>query len=46
MLDVIQDDEDPSISYLVMPFLRLMNDPPFEHVEEVVDFVDQILEVH
>lgn len=45
VLDVIQDDEDPSVSYLVMPFLRLMSDPPFEHVEEVVDFVDQMLEV-
>ncbi|KZV68704.1 hypothetical protein PENSPDRAFT_609718 [Peniophora sp. CONT] len=42
--DVFADDEDPSVSYLVMPFLRRMNSPEFETVGEVVDFVDQILE--
>lgn len=45
VLDVIQDDVDPSVSYLVMPYLRLMDDPAFENVEEAVDFVDQILDV-
>ena len=34
-----------SISYLVMPFLRLTDDSLFEVVEEVLDFADQILEV-
>ena len=45
ILDVFQDDVDPTISYLVMPFLRLVDDPPFSTVADVVDFVDQILEV-
>ena len=39
------EDIDKSISYLVMPFLRLTDNPPFEVVEEVLDFADQILEV-
>lgn len=45
ILDSFEDDEDPSISYLVMPFLRLMDDPPFWLTNDVVDFVDQMLEV-
>ncbi|KIP07951.1 hypothetical protein PHLGIDRAFT_404324 [Phlebiopsis gigantea 11061_1 CR5-6] len=44
VLDVIPDTDEPSITYLVMPFLRLMDDPPFETVGEVVDFIDQILD--
>lgn len=45
IVDYFQDDDDSSVSYMVMPFLRLANDPPFETVETVVDFVDQMLEV-
>ena len=45
ILDTFEDPVDKSISYLVMPFLRLTDDPPFEVVEEVLDFADQILEV-
>ena len=45
VLDTFEDLVDKSISYLVMPFLRLTDDPPFEVVEEVLDFADQILEV-
>jgi hypothetical protein len=45
ILDTFEDLVDKSISYLVMPFLRLMDSPPFEVVEEVLDFADQILEV-
>jgi hypothetical protein len=45
ILDTFEDSVDKSISYLVMPFLRLADDPPFRVVEEVLDFVDQILEV-
>jgi len=44
ILDVFQDDQDETISYMVMPFLRLFDKPAFELVGEVVDFVDQILE--
>lgn len=45
ILDTFEDLTDKSISYFVMPFLRLTDNPPFEVVEEVLDFVDQILEV-
>ena len=29
-----------------MPFLRPANDPPFETVGEIIDYVDQVLEVY
>jgi hypothetical protein len=45
ILDTFEDLADKSISYLVMPFLRLTDNPPFEVVEEVLDFADQILQV-
>lgn len=45
ILDTFVDSVDESISYLVMPFLRVANDPVFDVVEEVVDFADQALEV-
>ena len=45
ILDTFQDDRDEKISYIVMPFLRLMEDPPFETISEIIDFADQILEV-
>lgn len=44
ILDIFQDDEDESISYMVMPFLRLINSPPFDTPQDVIEFVDQILE--
>jgi len=43
--NTFQDDEDEKVSYVVMPFLRLMDSPVFEAVGEIVDFADQILEV-
>jgi hypothetical protein len=45
ILDTFDDSVNKSISYLVMPFLRLTDYPRFEIVEEVLDFADQILEV-
>ena len=45
ILDTFGDPVDKTISYLVMPFLRLTDNPPFEVVDEVLDFADQILEV-
>ena len=45
ILEVFQDNVDPSLTYVVMPFLRSMNSPPFEFVEEIVSFIDQILDV-
>jgi len=45
IIEVIDDPEYDSISYVVMPLLRSANDPPFQYVEEIIDFVNQILEV-
>jgi hypothetical protein len=45
ILDTFEDSVNESTSYLVMPFLRLTDDPRFEVVEDVLDFADQILEV-
>ncbi|KAI0733407.1 kinase-like domain-containing protein [Fomitopsis betulina] len=44
ILDVFQDEENGYITYLVMPLLRHIDDPPIEAVGDVVDFVDQLLE--
>ncbi|CCL99183.1 uncharacterized protein FIBRA_01198 [Fibroporia radiculosa] len=44
ILDTFQDIDDDQISYIVMPFLRLISRPPCETVEDVVDLVDQLLE--
>lgn len=38
------DDEDNGISYLVMPLLREPTDPDFLHVDDVLEFTDQVLE--
>jgi hypothetical protein len=45
ILDTFTDHEDESVSYIVMPFLRLSDNPYFETVGEVIDFIDQVLEV-
>ena len=45
IIDTFEDSVNKSISYMVMPFLRLTDSPRFEVVEEVLDFADQILEV-
>ncbi|KAL6306695.1 hypothetical protein BKA93DRAFT_912475 [Sparassis latifolia] len=44
IVDLFEDSDDPTISYMVMPFLRLVNDPPFAIVDDVADFVEQMLE--
>lgn len=45
ILDHFGDPDDPSILYIVMPFLRFFDSPPFHTVEDCVDFIDQLLEV-
>ena len=45
ILDVFVDDLEPDLSYIVMPFLRDINDPPFESPDDIIHFADQILEV-
>ena len=43
---VFKDHENPKVSYMVMPFLRPVGNPPFAYVKEIIDFADQILEVN
>ena len=45
VLDIMQDPVNPSNSLLVMPYLRPFYDPPFEVVEQILDFIKQTLEV-
>jgi hypothetical protein len=45
IIEVIDDPDEDLLSYMVMPFLRIADSPPFQYVKEIVDFVDQILEV-
>ena len=45
VIEIIDDPDDDSISYMVMPMLRPADNPPFQYVKEIIDFVDQILEV-
>ncbi|KAI0350538.1 hypothetical protein OH77DRAFT_1593479 [Trametes cingulata] len=44
LLDVIQDPLNPDTSYMVMPFLRYIDSPPFELVGDVLECIDQVLE--
>lgn len=44
ILDVFRDPSTPDFEYLVMPLLRPFDDPEFQAIGEVVDFVTQILE--
>ena len=43
ILDDFPDAIDPQIHFIVMPLLRICNDPPFSFVDEVVEFVEQTL---
>lgn len=45
ILDTFVDETDESVSYVVMPFLRLADEPAFWAIDEILDFADQILEV-
>jgi len=44
IIEVIDDPDDDSVSYMVMPLLRNASDPPFQYVKEIIDFVTQALE--
>lgn len=44
ILDSFDDDVDERLSYIVMPFYRPMTDPPFDLVNDIVEFADQVLE--
>ena len=45
VLEILRDSEDEAWSYMVMPFLRYIDDPPFESVENVLDCCEQLLVV-
>ncbi|KAI0028574.1 hypothetical protein K488DRAFT_58252 [Vararia minispora EC-137] len=45
IIDVFSDVHDSKVCYMVMPFLRPINKPPFETVGEVVDCITQLLEL-
>lgn len=44
IIEIFDDPEDDTKSYMVMPLLRAADSPAFEFVKEIVDFIDQILE--
>ena len=45
VMKVFKDHNDAGLSYIVMPFLRPVDSPPFEYVKDIIEFTDQILEV-
>ena len=45
ILDVLRDPYDASLSFLVMPFLRYIDQPRFDTVGSILDCVQQLLEV-
>ena len=46
LMKVFKDHKNPNVSYMVMPFLRPADNPPFESTKEIIKFTDQILEVN
>ncbi|KAJ3004551.1 hypothetical protein NUW54_g4764 [Trametes sanguinea] len=44
LLDVFEDSVDADMSIIVMPFLRYINNPSFELVDDVLEMLDQVLE--
>ena len=45
VLDTFEDETNAGVSYIVMPLLRNFDSPPFESVEDVLEFSEQVLEV-
>ena len=45
ILEVFADFWEPETSFIVMPYLRPFDDPPFGAIGEVIDFMSQILQV-
>ena len=45
LLDYFINDKNTQEAFIVMPILRNFDDPSFETVDEVVEFIRQILEV-
>ena len=45
VLDFLQDPEEPAVSFLIMSRLRHINTSHFRRVQDVVNFVSQVLVV-
>lgn len=45
ILDVLDPPQDPTISFMIMPFLRYIDSPSFERVEDILQCGRQLLEV-
>ena len=45
LLDVVAHPTDPDTCFVVMPFLRKIDNPAFDTVEQVMDCGEQLLEV-
>lgn len=45
LLDVLRDPLDADMSIMVMPFLKYIDKPDMERVEDVLQCIDQVLEV-
>lgn len=43
--DIFPDPDDPEWYFMVMPYLRPFNNPEFELIGEVAEFISQMLEV-
>ena len=44
-IEILKHPTESAMRILVLPLLRKFDDPPFETIGEVVDFVGQVLEV-
>ena len=45
ILDVFEDCQEANASFIVMPLLHRLDQPPFSDVGDAIDFVSQTLEV-
>ena len=45
VLDVFHDEPDSSLLFMVIPFLRHFQSPALQTVDDVLEFVKQLLEV-
>ena len=45
ILEVLEDPIDSNTRFMVMPFLRWVDTPPFEIVDDVLECIEQLLEV-
>ena len=45
ILDHFEDPQDAGFTYIVMPLLHDLDEPPFQCISDITDFVTQMLEV-